>query len=535
MTTPTLTAGTARIAGRPASRPASPHVAAARFVPDRFAAGPSPADLLALTAADRDRHRDRARRAEADLFAAAAVVELTARVARARDLRAACQETADAVHRHLGAACVAAGTVEPNGRVRVRALSGTASVAAHAETTRAALAALTEAAGRRGVTVWPAAGTPGSSEETGVLPHAAAPLCHRQFAAHHGADAAAGVPLTVETPSANKSADVKGLADGPEPVAVLVAVGPDGVAGPAAVRFLAAAAGPLGAALAASRRMTGGLPRRAWRAAVSDRPSKSAAIVAGAALVAGAAMLLPVPHRVVAPCTAEPVLRRFGVAPHAGLLETSLVETGDTVAAGTVLGRMDGRTLRWELAGAEAERAEAAKTLDAARASADAPAAAKAGLAVRRLDLNVRTLRYRESRLEVRSPVAGVVLHAAPQKGGSLPVETGTPLYELAPLDPLRVEVAVPADEIPHLRAGLPTIVRFDGAGEVGAEIRRIRPRSEVRDARNVFVAEVEIPNPAGVLRPGQAGEATVVAGTARLGWVLFHRPAERVRGWLAP
>ena len=454
MKTPTITAGTAHIAGRPAPRPQSPHVTAAQFLPTADRTGPTPADLLTLTAADRDRHRDRARRAEADLLAAAAVVELTARVARARDLRAACQETVDAVHRHLGAVCVAIGTIEPHGRVRVRALSGTASVAAHAETTRTALAALTEAAGRSGVTVWGERRGP-SDPETST--HAAAPLCHRQFAAHHGADAAAGVPLTVVPSSAKTAAKktaAKKTADDPIPVAVLVVVGPDGVASPAAVRFLTAAAEPSGTALAASRRMTGGLVRRAWRAAVSDRPSKSAAIVSGAALVIGAAMLLPVPHRVVAACTAEPVLRRSGVAPHGGLLETSLVEAGDAVAVGTVLGRMDGRALRWELAGAEAERAEAAKTLDAARAVADAPAAAKAELAVRRSDLTVRKLRYRESRLEVVSPVAGVVLHAVPRKGAACrwrPARRCTnwprcPPYESrSPSPPTRCRTFIPA------------------------------------------------------------------------------------------
>ena len=70
------------------------------------------------------------------------------------------------------------------------------------------------------------------------------------------------------------------------------------------------------------------------------------------ALVAmAAAAFVPIPYKIDCVCTLEPVVRRFVAAPHAGVLEKSIVEPGDRVRRNDVLGRMDGREIQWELAG----------------------------------------------------------------------------------------------------------------------------------------------------------------------------------------
>jgi hypothetical protein len=63
--------------------------------------------------------------------------------------------------------------------------------------------------------------------------------------------------------------------------------------------------------------------------------------------------------------------------------------------------------------------------------------------------------------------------------------------------------------------------------------LERLHPRSEVRDDKNVFIAEVALDNAEALLRPGMEGRAKIVSGPQRLGWILFHEPYYRLASWL--
>ena len=90
----------------------------------------------------------------------------------------------------------------------------------------------------------------------------------------------------------------------------------------------------------------------------------------GAALLLGA-MMIPWPYRVKCDCEVQPVMRRFIAAPHDGILEKPLVTQGDIVKKDQVLAKLDGRSVRIELAGVNAEHAGAKKRRDLALARGD--------------------------------------------------------------------------------------------------------------------------------------------------------------------
>ncbi len=52
-----------------------------------------------------------------------------------------------------------------------------------------------------------------------------------------------------------------------------------------------------------------------------------------------------------------------------------------------------------------------------------------------------------------------------------------------------------------------------------------IHPQAELRNEQSVFVADMELENPQGLLRPGMNGSAKVTSGRRSLGWILFHEP----------
>lgn len=247
--------------------------------------------------------------------------------------------------------------------------------------------------------------------------------------------------------------------------------------------------------------------------------------------VAAAILMIPLPYQIHCDCAAEPDVRRFIVAPHEGLIEKTFVEPGDVVQEGQLLARMDGRDVRWELAGLAAEQERAKKDEDAGLLMGDVAAAQRAALELQQLNARQQILTRRRNELELKSPISGIVLDGHLDRVENAPVNIGQALYEVAPLAPVTVEVAIPDDEHAHVDSGFEVTVRFDGVEEdFTGTIQRIHARSEVLDGNNVFIAEVVIENNDERLRPGMSGYARIKGNTKSLGWSLFHKPWEHLQ-----
>lgn len=241
------------------------------------------------------------------------------------------------------------------------------------------------------------------------------------------------------------------------------------------------------------------------------------------------ALCLPVKYRVGCECRVQPVVRRFVAAPYDGKLDKTLVEPGDTVSENQLLARLDGRELRWELAGLEAELNRAEKTRDAAMAIDHVAEAQQAGLEVERLRLKTELLQSRLENLEVRSPLDGIVISGDLKKTEGAPLSVGQIMFEVSPLDRMIVEVEIPEREILHVRAGMEVVFRVDAypGRKWSGTIERIFPRAELRENESVYLAEVNLNNESGELRPGMKGRARTVGERHALGWNLFHKPYE--------
>ena len=97
------------------------------------------------------------------------------------------------------------------------------------------------------------------------------------------------------------------------------------------------------------------------------------------------------------------------------------------------------------------------------------------------------------------------------------------------------VEIAIPEDDVRHVRAGMTVRLTLDAlpSEKVEATIAKVHPRAELRDHDNVFIAEAQISNSERKLRPGMRGSSDVSTGTRTLGWNLFHKPVAAALGWL--
>jgi len=300
-------------------------------------------------------------------------------------------------------------------------------------------------------------------------------------------------------------------------------------------RFAAAAAPALASSLDAVHRAQ---RSRLWRASQSVLQKlatlKVMIVIATLCGVIGA-MFIPVTYRVRCNCVTEPVMRRFAVAPFAGLIVSGKVEPGDNVQQGEVLAELDGRTIRWEISGVTAERNQALRSREIELSAGNVPKVILAELEHERLTAEEAILKYKRDHLQIRSPIDGIVLSGSVERAEAASVETGQVLFEIGPTKPMKIEVAIPAEESAQVQSGFPVKVWIDGQEDIPFEgtIARIHPRSETRDALNVFVAEIEVANEDERLRPGMNGSVRIDCEQRTLGWSLFHKPMNYLRSRL--
>lgn len=250
-------------------------------------------------------------------------------------------------------------------------------------------------------------------------------------------------------------------------------------------------------------------------------------IVATTCIATMCLLMLPVPYWPGRECVLEPAERRFVASPINGRVLKSLVRPGDLVDAGQAIGQMDDEQLRWELGTAEAELQAASKHQDSALANQEGGKLRLAQFEHQKIALRIRELQSQLSRLELASPIAGVVLQGDWYRSEGAPVNRGDILFEVAPLERMTVQIHLTTEDLSQIQVGDLVTLRIDNA--VGQSwqgtISRIDPRAEVIDDAIRFVAEVELFNRDNYLRPGMKGSARIDAGTRTIGWLLLQRP----------
>lgn len=440
----------------------------------------------------------------ADANEASAAVELLDSILSAADADEACYRLTGELQSHLQCGRVALGVRQGNTRTKLVSVSGVANFDSSSTSATAIEAAMDEAVLRDEPTRWPVADS--------AARHAL--LAHRNLSQLEEGAAVVSTPLRNEQGEA---------------VAVITLIADPEADGTAAASFLAAVEKPLAAGVAAAIKMEGGWLTKTVRksyALLSSWKGLAAAIAVG---LFALAMLIPAPHRIVCDCQIEPVTRRFVAAPFESALEKSFVKPGDIVKKGELLAMLDGREIRWKRAGLIADRSQAEKKRDAAQVARNYSEQQIAQLEIERLNLEIQLLNHRAENLEVRSPLSGIVVSGDLERAQGVPVTIGQTLFEIAPLESMVVETAIADDDISFIAGKLPLVIQLDAFPSESwqTETALIQPRSEIRDDQNVFIAEAQLANQSGSLRPGMKGRATIYAPWRPLGWVLFHKPWE--------
>jgi len=259
---------------------------------------------------------------------------------------------------------------------------------------------------------------------------------------------------------------------------------------------------------------------------------KVIALTVVACLLLGA--LFPTPYSVNADVRIEPQSPRIVSAPFEALIEDVKVHPGDVVKAGQTLVTLDGRPLRLERQSLDAEIHQSAKQKDISLAAGRIAEAQQAQLKYQQLMRRRDLIDRRLEQLTITSPIDGVVVSGDLRRSIGASLELGRALIEIAPLESVIVEIAIPEYEISMVNERAQTKIRVDASGTptIQEMITEIYPTGELREDKVVFISLIELDNKDGAFRPGMTGKATVYGAYRPFVWPYVRRAIDQVT-WL--
>jgi hypothetical protein len=242
-----------------------------------------------------------------------------------------------------------------------------------------------------------------------------------------------------------------------------------------------------------------------------------------------------------AKATIEGAVQRAVVAPFQGFVAEAPVRAGERVEPGQLLARLDDRDLRFERLKWDSERLKSEQRQREALAKGDRAGVLVAAAQIAQAQAELALVDEKLTRTRLTAPLAGLVVSGDLSQMLGAPVEQGKVLFEIAPLDDIRVVLQVPegdyrfvAERFAADGPGLRGVLVLTGETERSLPIRisAVTPVSTAQDGRNSFRVEAAlIGATAGAgLRPGMEGVGKIELGRGRLIWVWSRTTLDRLR-----
>ncbi len=233
----------------------------------------------------------------------------------------------------------------------------------------------------------------------------------------------------------------------------------------------------------------------------------------------------------------KPQQTRHVTAPFDGVLSAAAAREGDEVSRGDVLCQLDPQDLELQRVQIVAEINVFERKKDQALAEND-PVGFQLALASQKLTrARLDTINTRMARCTIRAPVDGIIVAGDLRKSLGSVVQLGDPLFEIAPLHAMILELQVPEADADHLALHLSGVFASRARPEHSRPFRitRIHPRTEVRARGNVCIVEASADLTDTWTRPGMEGVAQIHVGRRRVWWIGLHRILDylRLNFWL--
>lgn len=239
-------------------------------------------------------------------------------------------------------------------------------------------------------------------------------------------------------------------------------------------------------------------------------------------LVAAFLSLATAPYDVSAKASLEGMLRRAIVAPLDGFIKSAPVRAGDRVEQGALLAAIDDSDLTLERLRWATERQQRQIEYDRAFAARDRSALATSRAQIDEADAQIKLVDEQLARLQLKAPFPALVIAGDLSQSIGGAVSRGQTLFEVAPLDAYRVNLAVDQSQIGDIEVGQEGQVLFAAVPEqpFAFVVDKITPVAEARDGHTVFRVEGRLTGAPDRLRPGMDGIARIGVDTRLLLWI---------------
>jgi len=266
-------------------------------------------------------------------------------------------------------------------------------------------------------------------------------------------------------------------------------------------------------------------------AACKKGPDPAARTRPPPSVTVSAVKLKEVPVEIRAPIDLRPLEQAEVGAKTLGYLDAVLVDRGDRVRRGQLLAVVRPSDLPDQLAAARGTLAQAQAAVALARANREraeqlAPtgfvskqelqqnetnlASAEATLAAAQANVGALATRIGEMRIE--SPLDGVVAIRRLDPGALVGPTAGSgTILTVQRLDTLRVFVPVNERDVERLRVGQEAHLELDALPGRTIQGRVVRVSPSFDPVARTLDAEIQVPNPGALLRPGMYGRAAIV------------------------
>ncbi len=246
---------------------------------------------------------------------------------------------------------------------------------------------------------------------------------------------------------------------------------------------------------------------------------------------------VPWTFRVHADANIEGLIQRAVVAPFDGFIAEANYRAGDPVENGEVIARMEDRELLLELRKSTSEEEKLDTEYRKALAAGDRSEASIVQARLSQVQAETRLLNEKLERIQLRAPLAGIIISGDLSRALGAPVERGEVLFEVAPLDEYRLVLNIEESRVAHVapgQTGTLTLTALPGE-QFTFTLEQLSPVFQEKEGRVLYRAEAVIEGETPVLRPGMEGVGKIEVGRRSIGWVLFHRPIDwlRLRLWL--
>ena len=236
-------------------------------------------------------------------------------------------------------------------------------------------------------------------------------------------------------------------------------------------------------------------------------------------------------HTITVPANIIPAQTRHLTSPFEAALLASHALQGDRVKQGDILCRFDTREFQKQREQIQSQLKIAQLDEETARA-----ARSNAQMQLARAQQNyfqalLDTTDLRIAQATIRAPFDGIIINGDLRRRVGEILPKGEPLFEVATDTQCRLELHIPEQSSAELAAGLNGRFLANARPEQAYDLTlsHVNPNAELRNNRNVYIAEADLTATPDWIKPGMEGAARVEIGSKPVWWVVFHRVIDKL------